>query len=252
MAWFEAVEATGATFGPDSATVDANKTAWSNWVIAQKNAESPMAGRSNWDQLTEPGEGYIQPLRGRSTFNVPALFGDSTFTGFVSGDYDTTTGLRGAPGRVIYSGRSWNSTPLDDFSVGMWTTGAASSALNSRILGHITTVTRTLLLNDARSMAKSTEIQGSRGTNYLGGTFPRSAFLSRSSGDEYTFHNGLAYTISSDSETPTNIEVTFFADALGNNPSDVRGGLVFYGRSINLEVMNTACVALSESITWPT
>jgi len=251
-AWFEAVEATGATFGPDSATVDANKAAWSNWVKAQKNAESPIAGRSNWQQLTEPGEGYIQPLMGVSTFNIPAMFGNSTFTSFVSGDYLPALGLKGGTDRVLLANRDWDNTPQNDFSAGMWITGAASLADGSRILGNTTTTSRTLLLNDARSMAKSTEIQGARGDVYTAGTFPRSAFLSRSSGDEYTFHNGLAYTISSDSDAPSgNTAVSMFATPSASGPTDVRSGLAFYGRSINLEAMNAACVALSEAITWP-
>ena len=251
-AWFAAVESTGATFGPDSATVDANKAAWSDWVKAQKSAESPIAGRSNWDQLTEPGEGFIQPLMGLSTFNVPALFGASEFDNFVVGDYDPATGLRGGGDRVLFANeRTWNSTPLNDFSAGMWTTGAASSANNSRLIGQHPTSALTLLLNDARSMAKSSGLQDSEGTSYREGTFPRSAFLSRSSGDEYTLHNGLAYVINSGSTIPADVDVTFFAAPPSANNSDIRGGLIFYGRSINVEAMNTANIALSEAIVWP-
>ena len=250
-AWFEAVEASGANFGPNATIANANKAAWSDWVKAQKSAESPIAGRTNWQQLTQADEGFIQPLMGVSKFNIPALFGESVFTGFVVGDHVPALGLKGGGGRVLNaSERDWDGTPQDDFSAGMWTTGAASSAGNSRMIGQNPSSARTFILNDARSMAKSTGIQNSQGDAYTAGTFPRSAFLSRSSGAEYTFHNGLAYVLSSDSTIPTDVDVTFFAAFPSSSHSDIRGGLVFYGRSINLEAMNTACVALSEAITW--
>ena len=252
LTWFEAVEATGATFGPDSATVSANKTAWSDWVIAQKNAESPIAGRSNWQQLTQADEGFIQPLMGVSTFNIPALFGDRDFVSFVAGDYLPAMGLKGGSGRVLFAiGSGWNSTPLNDFSIGMWATEASGSADSGRVLGGSTSVSRTLIRNDTDSMAKSAGITDGVGPNYQTGTFPRSAFLSRSSPNEYTLHNGVARVISSNSATPADVDVTFFAWTSSTATNNIRGGLVFYGRSIDLEVMNTACVALSEAIAWP-
>ena len=254
MAWFEAVEATEANFGPTPEIAAANKTAWSNWVIAQKNAESPIAGRSNWDQLTEPGEGYIQPLMGVSAFNIPALFGASQFTSFVAGDYDPATGLRGGEDRVLFAiNRTWASTPTDDFSVGMWVTGAASSSTADRLFGNPPVeVSRVQLFVDARSFGKhESGITSTVGDRYHQGTFPRSAFMGRVDDSQYTVHNGQAYISVRPSTTAEPDDASFFADTLGNNNANVRGGLVFYGRSIDLEAMNTACVALSEAIVWP-
>ena len=253
-AWFEAVEASGATFGPNTTIANANKAAWSDWVIAQKNAESPIAGRSNWDQLTEPGEGYIQPLMGVNTFDIPAMFGDSDFINFVVGDYDPATGLRGGEDRVLFAiNRTWASTPTDDFSVGMWVTGAASAATTDRIFGNPPVeVSRVQLFVDARSFGKhESGITSTVGDRYHQGTFPRSAFLSRVDDSQYTVHNGQAYISVRPSTTAEPDDASFFADTLGNNNANVRGGLVFYGRSIDLEAMNTACVALSEAIVWP-
>ena len=252
--WFEAVEATGATFGPDSATVDANKTAWSNWVKAQKAAASPIPGRTNWQQLTQEDEGFIQPMMGLSTFNIPAMFGDSDFINFVVGDYDPATGLRGGEDRVLFAiNRTWASTPTDDFSVGMWVTGAASSSTADRLFGNPPVeVSRVQLFVDARSFGKhESGITSTVGDRYHQGTFPRSAFLSRVDDSQYIVHNGQASVSVRPSATAEPDDASFFADTLGNNNANVRGGLVFYGRSIDLEAMNTACVALSEAIVWP-
>ena len=254
-AWFDAVEATGATFGPDPATITANKTAWDDWVIAQKNAESPIAGRSNWDQLTEPDEGFIQPLMGLSTFNVPPLFGGRTFSGFVSGDYLPVIGLKGGTGRVLLANRDWDDTPQDDFSAGIWITEAAAISSTNRVLGPLNSAVNrgsVVILTDARTRGRFRTVEDSKGSAYDTGTFPRSAFMSRSASDEYDFHNGINYTISRASKLTLPADVTFFGTDTNDNFGDFRGGIAFYGRSINLAAMNTACVALSEAITWPT
>ena len=252
--WFDAVEATGATFGPDPATVATNKMAWSDWIIAQKNAESPIAGRSNWDQLTEPDEGFIQPLMGLSTFNVPPLFGGSTFTGFVSGDHLPAMGLKGGTGRVLLANRDWDNTPQNDFSAGMWITEAAATSSTNRILGQLSTVNErgsVVILTDARTRGRFNAIEESIGLTYNTGTFPRPAFISRSASAEYDFYNEINYTISRTSHPTLAAAVSFFASDNNTNNSTVRSGLAFYGRSINLEAMNTACIALSEAIAWP-
>jgi len=255
MDWFEAVESTGATFGPDSATVDANKTAWSNWVIAQKNAESPIEGRSNWQQLTQEDEGYIQPLMGVSTFNIPAMFGKRTFTGFVSGDHLPAMGLKGGTGRVLMANRDWDNTPQNDFSAGMWVTEASATSSTNRVLGQFTALSgrgSVVILTDARTRARFNAIEDSIGQTYNTGTFPRPAFISRSASAEYDFYNEINYTIPRTSLNPLPAAVSFFATENNDANATVRSGLAFYGRSINLEAMNTACVALSGAITWPT
>ena len=246
-AWFEAVEATGATFGPDPATITANKTAWSDWVIAQKNAESPIAGRSNWDQLTEPGEGFIQPLMGLSTFNVPALFGGRTFTGFVDGYYIPALGIKGGEGKSLLTNRSLSATPLNDVALGMWVTGAASTSGFFSITG----TSRDAIFTSGLFRSRNTQ-SGTNLTAYNGGPFPRAAFLSRHLASEF-----LAFGVAESPQTIASSESTsaplvFFAATTTTAFSDVRSGLAFYGRSINLAAMNTACVALSEAITWPT
>ena len=246
-AWFEAVEATGATFGPDPATITANKTAWSDWVIAQKNAESPIAGRSNWDQLTEPGEGFIQPLMGLSTFNVPALFGGRTFTGFVDGYYIPALGIKGGEGKSLLTNRSLSATPLNDVALGMWVTGAASTSGFFSIAG----TSRDAIFTSGLFRSRNTQ-SGTNLTAYNGGPFPRAAFLSRHLASEF-----LAFGVAESPQTIASSESTsaplvFFAATTTTAFSDVRSGLAFYGRSINLAAMNTACVALSEAITWPT
>ena len=249
MAWFEAVEATGATFGPDSATVDANKTAWSNWVIAQKNAESPIAGRSNWDQLTEPGEGYIQPLMGVNTFDIPAMFGDSDFINFVVGDYDPATGLRGGEDRAIDCGRRWGDTPISDVSAGALLTEAPDeSSLTGRIVGDSS-------LRDF--IANNGNVRNRGDTTYntptlFNASVPLTVALSRFNIDGFQVISGDIFEFSAEADVHTNSLVLFFNSPNLNRESDARMGLTFYGRSINLEAMNTACVALSEAIVWPT
>ena len=248
MAWFEAVEAEGANFGPTPEIAAANKTAWSNWVIAQKNAESPISGKSNWDQLTQAGEGFIQPLMGVSTFNIPTMFGGSTFTGFVSGDYLPALGLKGGSGKSLVANRSFAAAPLTDISAGMWLTEAGSIGSNNRIFGG---AGRTLVLADARGTAHSglIPVTGS-GPVYTTGTFPRAAFVSRSSSNKSLYFNDVAYTITESAVLSQDEPVTFFARAGGSQFTNNRAGLAFYGRSIDLEAMNTACIALSEAITW--
>ena len=254
--WFEAVEATGATFGPDSATVSTNKTAWSNWVIAQKNAESPIEGRSNWQQLTQAGEGFIQPMMGLSTFNVPPLFGGRTFTGFVAGDYIPALGLNGGDGRVLFANRNWNNTPLDDVAAGVWVTGPGGNS-TSRILGIPSAPDAVVFLEDVRTRCRSGTLTPStadsaRGPDYSTGTFPRAAFINRSEAARYTIFTDASYTIDVVSVGTTLNSVSFFANDINTGNATIRGGLAFYGRSINLEAMNTACIALSEAIVWPT
>ena len=254
-AWFAAVEATGATFGPDSATVSANKLAWSNWVVAQKNAESPISGRSNWDQLTEPGEGFIQPLMGLSTFNVPTLFGGRTFTGFVSGDYDPATGLRGGEDRVINSGRSWNSTPLNDVSATVILTGAPTMDVEFPFVGRIVGSAGASFVegvtNGGRVKSRDTDVEDT--IELFGISTPRTLAVSRSAENGFVALNGNeVYDFSSSSVTLVLDPVVFLNSENLIRPSDARIGLATYGRSINIEAMNTACVALSEAITWPT
>ena len=248
LTWFETVEASGANFGPDPATANANKMAWSNWVIAQKNAESPIAGRSNWDQLTEPGQGFIQPLMGLSTFNVPPLFGGSTFTGFVSGDHVPAMGLKGGDGKVLLANRNWNGTPLNNMSAGIWVTGLGGDTIN-RIFGTSLSTTSTIFIEDARVRMRSSTITAS-GDNFAAGSVPRSAFVSRHSAAEYQVHNGSLFTVGVPSVGEVSTAVAFFNGESLGFPSTIRGGLAFYGRSINLEAMNTACIALSEAIVW--
>ena len=250
-AWFEAVEATGATFGPDSATVSANKTAWSNWVIAQKNAESPIAGRSNWDQLTHPGEGYIQPLMGVSTFNIPAMFGERTFTGFVSGDHLPAMGLKGGDDKVLLANRDWAGTPQNDVAAGMWIT-ESGGASTRRILGQTGSDNVIMFLEDARTRNRASTLSdlGTTGPNYNGGVFPRAAFISRSSSANYSVRNDATYSLSVASAGIVSATVSFFALQTNTANASVRSGLAFYGRSIDVEAMNIACVALSQAITW--
>ena len=249
-AWFEAVEATGATFGTDSATVSANKAAWSDWVIAQKNAESPIAGRSNWDQLTEPEEGYIQPLMGLSTFNVPALFGNREFISFVAGDHDPATGLRGGGDRIIQIDRRWNNTPLNDVSVAVFLTGpptTGSSAIG-RVAGTHSSSDDDVIRNDgivaSRGVAEDT-------IPLVGISTPRTLVVSRHTSTGFVVLNGEVYDFSG-SSTPNNAFLKFLNRRDLNRPSDARLGLATYGRSINVDAMNTACIALSEAIVWPT
>ena len=249
VAWFEAVEASGANFGPDPATANANKMAWSNWVVAQKNAESPIPGRSNWDQLTQVGEGFIQPLMGVSTFNVPPLFGGRTFTGFVAGDYLPALGLKGGVDKVLTANRNWNGTPINNISAGMWVTGLGGSTVN-RIFGTSGSTVSTIFIEDSRTRVRSSTITAS-GDNFAEGSVPRSAFVSRSSAAGYQVHNGSLFTVAVPSINDVNTAVSFFNGESLGFPSTIRSGLAFYGRSINLEAMNTACVALSEAITWP-
>ena len=247
--WFEAVEATGATFGPDSSTVDANKTAWSNWVIAQKNAESPIAGRSNWQQLTEPGEGYIQPMMGLSTFNVPALFGGSEFTSFVSGDHDPALGLRGGPDRVLTANRNWDSVPLNN--VGTFAFITELPETDGRIWGPFAGGVRYDNLGSS-GFVRSRNSTADTTSTFLSGTVPRLALVSRHLSTEYVVGNGAtATTIDRVSVLAPNVPVTFFAGEGASNTTDTRLGVVGFGRAINHEAMNTACVALSEAITWP-
>ena len=247
--WFEAVEATGATFGPDSATVDANKTAWSNWVIAQKNAESPIEGRSNWQQLTQADEGFIQPLMGVSTFNIPALFGASEFINFVVGDYDPATGLRGGDGRRITSDKNWNNTPLNDVSAAVILTGPPTDTDSvGRIIGGQTSGFPEGIVNDGR--IRSRDVSGGNTISLFEISTPRTLVLSRHVENEFRGFNGGIYVFSDSSVVAANEPVVFLNNQIRDRESDARIGLATYGRSIDVEAMNTACVALSEAIVW--
>ena len=247
-AWFEAVEASGANFGPNATIANANKMAWSNWVIAQKNAESPIPGKSNWDQLTQAGEGYIQPLMGVSTFNVPALFGASNFTNFVAGDHDPATGLRGGEDRAIYNGRTWDNTPLSNVSAGALMTGTPSELLTSgRIVG-----------DDALRdfIANNGTVRNRRGasedtTLLFSASVPLTVAMNRFNVNGFQVINEGIYEFSVEAITHSPSPVAFLNDVELDRESDARIGLAFYGRSIDIEAMNTACVALSEAIVWP-
>ena len=248
-AWFAAVEATGATFGPDSATVNANKAAWSNWVIAQKNAESPIAGKSNWDQLTEPDEGFIQPLMGVSTFNIPALFGDSEFDNFVAGDYDPTTGLRGGANRGIGCGRTWDSTPLNDISFAVILTGPPiNTDGGGRVVGSSGTAFPSGVLNIGRFRSRSSSDANTITLFEI--STPRTLGLSRHTEAGFKAFNGGIYNFSLSSTSTSQEDVGFLNNRALNRPSDARIGLATYGRSINIGAMNAANIALSEAITW--
>lgn len=247
LIWASAVEDTGATFGPDAEAIATNKTAWNNWVIAQKNAASPIAGRTNWQQLTQAGEGYIQPMMGVSTFNVPPLFGGSTFTGFVSGDFNPATGLKGGANKSLQSNRFLNSTPLDDVSIGMWTTGAASSSAFLSIFGSGT---------GAIFTSGVTRLRANPGgviplAAYNGGSFPRAAFVSRHQPSDYLSHSDSEILQTNTSVSSGAASLFFFAASQTTAFADITGGLAFYGRSINLTAMDDACAALSEAIVWP-
>ena len=252
VAWFEAVEASGANFGPDPATANTNKMAWSNWVKAQKNAESPIPGRSNWDQLTEPGEGYIQPLMGVSTFDIPAMYGDSEFDNFVAGDYNPATGLRGGSGRVIDSGRNWDDTPLNNISFTVILTGRPTSDtfLAGRIVGSQATNYQEGILNDGRVRSRISNIED---TISLRGevSIPRTVAVSRNDENEFQAFNGEVYNFSSSSVSDNDEPVVFLNSRNFVRPSDARIGLATYGRSINIVAMNTACITLLEAIVWP-
>ena len=250
-AWFEAVEATGATFGPDSATVSANKAAWSDWVVAQKNAESPIEGRSNWQQLTQADEGFIQPLMGVSTFNVPPIFGGRTFTGFVSGDYDPAIGLRGGEDRIITSDRTWNDTPDYDVSAGVILTGPPiTTASNGRIVGaDAADVFRELFNNDGSVRLRSPAFDDT--TTLFEASTPRTVAMSRHTETGCQVFNGSIYVISRDATSASANSVAFLNDVQLNRESDARIGVAFYGRSIDVEAMNAANIALSEAIVWP-
>ena len=251
MAWFAAVELTGATFGPDSATVDANKAAWSDWVKAQKNAESPIAGRSNWDQLTEPGEGYIQPLMGVSKFNIPALFGASEFDNFVAGDYDPATGLRGGEGRGIGCGRKWSDTPQNDVSFMVILTEAPiSSPTFARFIGMQGLNFRDGMLNNGRIRSRGGSEQHT--VSLMGIPTPRTIAVSRNAENEFQAFNGEVYNFSGSSEEPLTEHVGFLSNRDRTRESDGRIGLATYGRSINIGALNAANIALSEAITWST
>ena len=250
MAWFEAVEAEGANFGPTPEIAAANKTAWSNWVKAQKNAESPILGRSNWDQLTEPGEGFIQPLMGVSTFNIPAMFGDSEFDNFVAGDYDPATGLRGGENRGIGCGRRWIDTPQNNVSATVILTEAPTANTHSggRVVGSQGNAFPEGIINDGRVQSRDA---GLKDTITLVGVFtPRTLAVSRHTGTEFQALNGEVYNFSGLSSSPVQEDVWFLNRGTLTRPSDARIGLATYGRSIDVEAMNTACVALSEAITW--
>ena len=246
-AWFDAVEATGATFGPDSATADANKKAWDTWVKAQKNAESPIAGRSNWDQLTQEDEGFIQPLIGLSTFDVPALFGGRTFTGFVADDYDPAMGLKGGAGKVLSTNRLSTSAPINDSSLGMWVTAAGGEVENSLIAF----CSDRFRVTETATFRNRTTTNRTFAPSYGLGTFPRSCFMSRDNESTANFHNSTLYSLAESSLGTLVNELAFFNRDSLEQPSTVRGGVAFYGRAINLTAMNTACIALSEAITWP-
>ena len=250
-AWFAAVEASGANFGPDPATANANKMAWSNWVVAQKNAESPISGKSNWDQLTKPDEGYIQPLMGLSTFNVPALFGASEFDNFVAGDYDPATGLRGGEGRGIGCGRRLSNTPANNVSATVILTGAPTSTVPSvgRVIGGQGTSFPDGVLNDGRVNSRNA---GSKDTvNLVGVSTPRTIATSRHTEAGFVALNGEVYNFSGLFSSSSIELVGFLNNRSLNRPSDARIGLATYGRSINLEAMNTANIALWEAIVWP-
>ena len=253
LTWFAAVEASGANFGPDLTTANTNKMAWSNWVVAQKNAESPISGKSNWDQLTEDGEAYIQPLMGLSTFDVPAMFGSSTFENFTVDDYDPTTGLRGGSGRGISAvGRRWSSTPSNDVSAVVILTGPPTTDTSSvsRVIGSQGTSFPEGVLNDGRVNSRSA---GSQNTmNLVGISTPRTLAVSRHTETGFVALNGEVYDFPG-SFSSTSLEfVGFLNNRNLDRPTDARIGLATYGRSINVEAMNTACIALSEAIVWPT
>ena len=250
MAWFEAVEAEGTTFGPTLEIAASNKKAWSNWVIAQKNSESPIEGRSNWDQLTEPGEGYIQPLIGVSTFNIPALFGAPLFDGFVVGDYDPATGLRGGEDRGIGCGRRWSHTPTNDVSVAVILTGPPTTATSEvgRVVGTQGFSFPEGILNDGRVQSRDAAQQDT--ITLFGISTPRTLAVSRNDENGFQAFNGEVYDFSNSSVSSSLEHVGFLNNRNLNRPSDARIGLATYGRSINIEAMNTACVALSEAITW--
>ena len=247
LTWFEAVEATGATFGPDSATVSANKAAWSDWVVAQKAAASPIAGRSNWQALTAPGVGFIQPLMGLSTFNVPPLFGGRTFTGFVSGDHNPLLGLRAGTDRVITSSRDWSSTPQDDVGAGIWVTEASATAsASAMLLGDTGNNAGQVRLDlPGRTRFRSATLSNNSVVAYNTGAFPRSAFLSRSDADSYTYRNDVDVVINTTSDGINPGAVEFMPTI------DARAGICLYGLAFDTAAVAAACVALSEAITWP-
>ena len=181
------------------------------------------------------------------------MFGERTFTGFVSGDHLPALGLNGGTGRVLLANRTWDNTPETDISAGMWVTeGGAGATVSSRLIGSAGLSPETLLLQSTQTRCRTSTLSA-HGTTYDTGSFPRSAFLSRHLSASYSVHNGTATTHSDSTEAAgADATVSFFATQTNTTHSPVRGGLAFYGRSINLEAMNTACVALSGAITWPT
>lgn len=258
QSWFNVVEAAGATFGPDATAQANNKKAWSDWVVAQKAAQTTTAGRTNWDALTAPNVGFVQPMMGVSAFNVPPLFGGSTFTGFVAGDHMPAQGPRGGTGKVLLANdRTFANLPLNDFSVGMWITAAGSVDTN-RILGMGVATDAVAILADARTrnrtatLVPATANSSVSGPGYGSGTFPRAAMMARISGSQYRLFNDSLKTYTQDSLGLATDQVSFFATAAAGNPSTVRAGVAFCGLDLNLAAMDAACATLSGAIVWPT
>lgn len=249
LAWFRLVEATGANFGLTPAIIATNKKAWSRFVTTLKGTASPIAGRTNWQQLTQANEGYIQPLMGVSTFNVPALFGASAFTGFVAGDYIPQLGLIGGAGKILRAdSRSWSNTPLDDFSAGLYISEAGTSASTSGLWGVTAGGAGMNGRNDGFYRVKSNPFGTGNHDGLVGlaaasrhqspsfvSTLPGSAPATRTMASDAAFSNGT---------------VSFFDFSSPSSPLTRRASLAFCGRSIDLGVMKSATEALSASIRW--
>ncbi len=211
QSWFTAYESAGYNFGPNSAAIAQNKSAWNTWVA---NAKASGA----FAKLL-----YIKPQVWVSNYLGPGIKGSGEqFFSFVSGDYNPASGLTGqsASGKYVQMiGTTLNTTPINDFYFGVYKVGTGTLDASAVFAGSAGGNAGDILFSHVgATRAKGATVTGTPSTSSQGiGNFVVS--VNRITSESFDYYLGSSKTVVANTAVlTTNSALTFYGrGALGSS-----------------------------------
>jgi hypothetical protein len=234
QAYFDAIVAA------ESSISDINKAAVNAFIVGCK-ADGIWTAIKAACFLAGPDSlaGALVPLVGTAPTNV----------GFVSGDYNRTTGLIGnASNKYLNSNRNNNADPQDNFAAGIYLTAAGNSGSLGLGAGAAASGASTI-----GSFSANVRNRNSAGTGPTLSGFTGYCGTSRPSSAGYTRRvNGTTTSVTQTSQTPLNGAIAIFAtrEANANIAAYTNARMSFYhiGESLDLALLDARLATYMSSI----
>lgn len=243
-AWFQAVESTGAMFGPDVEAVLSNKQAFSTCFSAFKaNGAWGAIETACFFSAITTFAGTLVPIKGS---NVPSTGGglDSTF-------YDRVNGLGAisSAGPFLTTGRNNNSDGQNNHHIALWVGAAPVASTNGGLSANIASGARKQIYRAGGNLitrSNSTTADTLTGVGFSANSLTG---ISRSASANYTRRTAGANTLLTRATATqvTNAIRLFWADGVAQ-PFDGRVRFYSLGGDIDLALLETPLAALFSAL----